>query len=861
MDHYQPFIVRVEPQGADAYRITAECQGGSWSGTVASVLPLLTPGEIAQAEGWLARGFVEREYVRDFGNRLFRTLFAGDVLAGFRAASTWLGREVGLRVVLELPSRLAQLPWELMYDAEGDHGFLARSVTAPLVRRLAGMPLPNQPPAEGPLRILFVAASPQDYPPLSSAQEAEAVRRHAEARRLPWRELPALVVRHIARNRSVRGLSRRLASRRLIEMEVLEHATPSALAQRIADARRGGCPYHVVHLASHAGAVEGEGCVLLEREDGRGEWVTAEAFAELVADPALNLVVLNACGTGDLGLFNSVAQAVLRRGVPAVVAMQVPVLDRAGVEFSREFYGTWAAGDPLEVALARARRAMTTEAPAAAADWGAPVLFMGPSEGLTLPAFGPAPRLSPLVVVPAIVLMLALAVAGVLLLRAPTQMAGDFNVAVAEFGHPVSTGGAQSTELERALSRSVFESLRDTVPKEISGMQVWHDSLGPFVKRARLGVVSGETPEARRIAARALAERVGADLIIFGGLVQDANGEGFALRFYAPELADSEELIDEEQFGKPVPVLNLERPELGLSDPLKARVQALSLFTAGLNHELHANASLAAAYFEKADAVENWTAGDGKEVLAYFIGREALAAGRFVDASAAFSESISLNANYARPYIGLGNVLLRRAEALPATEMAEKIELLDQAIGWHEKAIAVAPASPGTAVPTKARLALSAAYLDKAGAYRAGEQYPEADVSLDQAIEAAQLALASMDVQPPAQDQAQQLAALTDYHLATAWHQKAFLWCQFEQLAQASEFYDIALDHFRKCGEHALAQQQQVAASIFIRDLLSDCSSYAACTQACLVKLEGGQDACQSDECRNQCPAQTGQGN
>jgi Flp pilus assembly protein TadD len=70
-----------------------------------------------------------------------------------------------------------------------------------------------------------------------------------------------------------------------------------------------------------------------------------------------------------------------------------------------------------------------------------------------------------------------------------------------------------------------------------------------------------------------------------------------------------------------------------------------------------ASQSLAAAYFKRADAVENWTAGDGKEVLAYFIGREALAAGRFVDATAAFSESMSLNPNYARPYIGLGNVL------------------------------------------------------------------------------------------------------------------------------------------------------------------------------------------------------------
>ena len=54
--------------------------------------------------------------------------------------------------------------------------------------------------------------------------------------------------------------------------------------------------------------------------------------------------------------------------------IRLNIAHRAAVGFAREFYGAWAAGQPIEGALAYARRLVGGETPGAAADWGIPVL-------------------------------------------------------------------------------------------------------------------------------------------------------------------------------------------------------------------------------------------------------------------------------------------------------------------------------------------------------------------------------------------------------------------------------------------------------------------------------------------------------
>ncbi len=396
MTEYKPFILRVGRRTGDVYPVTADALDWYGHGSILAELPLLSPADLQQATTWHERAFtdhvIERDYVRALGGRMFHTLFPEPIARGFWAASERVKPEGGLRVLLDLPADLAGLPWELMYDDAGNHGFLARSVTAPVARHFAGLPLPRRPPLEGladPLRVLVIIASPPNTLPLNDEAEVAGIVRGMAARRRSLGGALDLAGRQLLRTRSAHGLFQRLSNRNLIEIDVLRDATYPKVQQTFVNAKAAGKPYHIVHFIGHGAADEGAAVLLLESEDKERpiDAVAGERFAELVAEPSVCLVTLNACQTADaLDVFNSVAEAILRRGVPAVIGMQTPILDRAAVDFACEFYGQWAAGGSIERALSYARRTMSAESPAATAQWATPVLYLGSVDGLDLPA-------------------------------------------------------------------------------------------------------------------------------------------------------------------------------------------------------------------------------------------------------------------------------------------------------------------------------------------------------------------------------------------------------------------------------------------------------------------------------------------
>jgi hypothetical protein len=95
------------------------------------------------------------------------------------------------------------------------------------------------------------------------------------------------------------------------------------------------------------------------------------------------LVVLNACDTSRIGPsqpFAALAPALLRAGLPSVLAMQRPILDEAAVRFSDAFYRRLCAGDPVDSAVTEARMALARRRSTANA-WPIPALFMRTSDG------------------------------------------------------------------------------------------------------------------------------------------------------------------------------------------------------------------------------------------------------------------------------------------------------------------------------------------------------------------------------------------------------------------------------------------------------------------------------------------------
>ena len=294
----------------------------------------------------------EEHTVQDFGRGLFESLLVGDVRTRYEMSLSEARRQgKGLRLKLRiLPSELAVLPWEFLYDAERDR-YPSLSSNTPLVRYL-DLPQPVEPlHMSPPLRVLGMVASPLGLDPLDVEHE----------------------------KRLVEEATRGLREGGLLVLNWLEGQTWRHLMRAM---RRG--PWHIFHFVGHGGfdvATE-EGAIALANDASHMHLLRARSLAELLDDHyPLRLVFLNSCEGArgsESDAFSSTAATLVRRGVPAVVAMQYEITDRAAIEFSRDFYEALADGLPVDAAVTEARAAVSMDS---ILEWGTPVLYMHSPDG------------------------------------------------------------------------------------------------------------------------------------------------------------------------------------------------------------------------------------------------------------------------------------------------------------------------------------------------------------------------------------------------------------------------------------------------------------------------------------------------
>ena len=245
----------------------------------------------------------ESRGVQEFGQELWQALFSGDVLNRYEASRLAARHEkAGMRIKFRCDDpELAALPWEYLFDpARGD--FLTLSTGTPLVRFI---PLPSTLPpvaVTSPLRILALAVSPSDLDGLDAEQE----RARLEAALGP------------------------VQAKGLVELTWV----PGQTWRDFQDAMLDG-PWHVFHFIGHGGFDEHrkEGIVAFARPDGKADFKRARSIGLLLGDhEPLRLAVLNACESGRTDVtdvFSSTAGTLVRRGTPAVVAMQYEITDEA----------------------------------------------------------------------------------------------------------------------------------------------------------------------------------------------------------------------------------------------------------------------------------------------------------------------------------------------------------------------------------------------------------------------------------------------------------------------------------------------------------------------------------------------------
>ncbi|WP_194821725.1 CHAT domain-containing protein [Micromonospora sp. S-DT3-3-22] len=238
-----------------------------------------------------------------------------------------LAHPAGAALRISAEQRLRHLPWELL-AREG--AFLTVAGRAPLlpVRAVGEHAASTGPvePGNRPLRVLFMAASPEGVEPVLNFEAEEA---------------------------AILAATRRTGTDLVVE----ESGTLEGL--RFLSRDYGPGHFDVLHLSGHATTAGGQPVFLLEDEYGAPTRATADQLAEAMQGHWPRLVFVSGCLTADApegGVFPSMSESLVQAGAPAVLGWALPVGDVSATDFAAALYQALADGGSLDRAIIAARR-------------------------------------------------------------------------------------------------------------------------------------------------------------------------------------------------------------------------------------------------------------------------------------------------------------------------------------------------------------------------------------------------------------------------------------------------------------------------------------------------------------------------
>lgn len=289
------------------------------------------------------------------------------------ASLTRLRSGQGLRLRLRLADELADVPWEYAYirDARGERtssGFLALDPRLSIVRHEALATPGDWFETPSTRRVVVAMASPSGEAELSGLPEEQRMLREALQQVAGVR---AHFVPDLGAAPSTRGATLKDVVQALSERTDVFHFS-------------GHGRFTEDGLGPALGSTIGAGEIVLTDEKGGPVYVPADRFAELLRGKGIRLAVLNACeGARRDGyqVWSGVAAALLKAGIPAVVAMQLPVYDDLAAELGGAMYRALVAGLCVDEAVVMGRIAMRAAAlkdkeRRDCRDWAAPVLYL-----------------------------------------------------------------------------------------------------------------------------------------------------------------------------------------------------------------------------------------------------------------------------------------------------------------------------------------------------------------------------------------------------------------------------------------------------------------------------------------------------
>ncbi len=412
----QEFHLSVTPVGNDEYLVRTE--------KVAPGVPLAEEQLVWTVDEWLAQarslmsdpllgllqghgvarigGYeIPRSYLGDdldpdsvppstlveLGQRFYQALFQGTLRDSWMTAqgiAQHRGEMLRLRLGLK-GNKLPRLPWEVLNagEKEGIQSLrrpIATGTDTVFSRYQPGITLlEGRSPAViepgQPVRILMVIAAPTDQ---------ERLELHNEAIHLQEE------LNHPA------GLATRSAStlHPNLQLTILEQPGRAELTQALEQGR-----FHILHYAGHSNLdVAGGALYLVNQRTGLTETLSGDDLAGLLVNNGIRMAVFNSCRGAHTAAMSehqeerNLAEALVKRGIPAVLAMAERIPDNVALTLTRLFYRNLKQGYPIDLSLSRARQGLISAYGSDQLYWALPILYLHPEcDGFLRPAQGVAP--------------------------------------------------------------------------------------------------------------------------------------------------------------------------------------------------------------------------------------------------------------------------------------------------------------------------------------------------------------------------------------------------------------------------------------------------------------------------------------
>ncbi|OZH53199.1 hypothetical protein AFK68_19295 [Hydrocoleum sp. CS-953] len=288
------------------------------------------------------------------GQEMYQELFKDTLehsLTSAQAIAHYSGEVLQLRLGTK-DRRISSLPWEVLHV--GDRP-LATGTDILFSRYQPNTCLPKSTrilTSEEPLKILMAIAAPTDKDSLQLEKEYEALQQELEKN----------------------------SGQTQIHLDILRQPGREQLTQALEQGK-----YQVFHYAGHSTwGISGGEISLVSNITGLTESLSGKDLAGLLVNNGIQMAVFNSCRGAynhlvhptDEGVEINLAEAMVKRGIPGVLAMAERIPDDVSLILTRLFYRNLNQGDPIDLSLSRARQGLISAYGSDKLYWALPVVYL-----------------------------------------------------------------------------------------------------------------------------------------------------------------------------------------------------------------------------------------------------------------------------------------------------------------------------------------------------------------------------------------------------------------------------------------------------------------------------------------------------